>query len=258
MLAVISPAKKLKFETRDPLIASSKPDFLSDTWQLAAITRKLTRADLRQMMKISDNLADLNYQRFQDFKKTPDITQTKQAVMAFAGDTYTGLDAESLDQDDLAFAQDHLRILSGLYGLLKPLDEIQPYRLEMGRKLHTKRGETLYAFWGDRIAKAIDQQLESHKHGVVINLASNEYFKAVDKKALRAPVINPVFKEYKNDQYKIIGLFAKRARGAMARFMIKHRIEAPEDLKDFAQDGYKYRPSMTQGNNWVFTRSHHA
>lgn len=254
MLALISPAKKLKFETRDPSLASSQPDFLSDTSQLISVARKLTRADLRAMMKISDNLADLNYQRFQTFSKTPSENDTKQAMMAFAGDTYTGLDAETLDKKDRDFAQDHLRILSGLYGLLKPNDLIQPYRLEMGRKLKTKRGETIYAFWGDRIAKALDAQLAGHKYPVVINLASNEYFKAANTKALKARTINMVFKEQKADQYKIIGLFAKRARGAMARYMIKHRIEDPADLKSFAEDGYLYQPHMSEGNNWVFTR----
>ncbi len=254
MLAIISPAKKLKFETRDPTLASSEPDFLKDTQQLISVARKLSRADLRAMMKISDNLADLNWQRFQDFAENPDITQTKQAVMAFAGDTYTGLDAESLDPEDIDFAQNHLRILSGLYGLLKPLDEIQPYRLEMGRKLKTKRGETLYAFWGDRIARALDQQLEGHRHKVVINLASNEYFRAVDKKALKAPVFNMIFKENKSGQYKIIGLFAKRARGAMARYMIKNRIEDPLDLLAFDEDGYEYREDMSDANNHVFVR----
>ncbi len=255
MLAIISPAKKLKFETRDPALPSSEPDFLKDTDQLISVARKLTRADLRAMMKISDNLADLNYQRFQDFKKSPDLTRTKQAVMAFAGDTYTGLDAETLNKEDLSFAQDHLRILSGLYGLLKPLDEIQPYRLEMGRKLKTSRGETLYAFWGDLIAKTIDQQLKSHKHPAVINLASNEYFKAAGPKILQSSLINPIFKENKNGQYKVIGLFAKRARGAMARYMIKNRLSDPQDLKKFAEDGYRYQAELSEGNNWVFTRS---
>lgn len=255
MLAIISPAKKLKFETRDTSLPSSEPGFLKETDQLISVARKLTRADLRAMMKISDNLADLNYQRFQDFKKNPDITQTKQAVMAFAGDTYTGLDAETFDKEDLAFAQKHLRILSGLYGLLKPLDEIQPYRLEMGRKLKTKRGETLYAFWGDLIARSIDQQLKSHKHPVVINLASNEYFKAAGPKTLQSDIINPIFKENKSGQYKIIGLFAKRARGAMARFMIENRLSDPQDLKGFTKGGYRYKADMSEGNNWVFTRS---
>lgn len=254
MLAIISPAKKLKFETRDPALASSEPDFSGDTNQLITVARKLSRADLRQMMKISDNLADLNYQRFQTFSKTPTENETKQAIMAFAGDTYTGLDADSLDKNDLAFAQDNLRILSGLYGLLKPNDLIQPYRLEMGRKLKTKRGETIYAFWGDRIAKALDKQLASHRHPVVINLASNEYFKAAKTKALKAKVINMVFKEKKDDQYKIIGLFAKRARGAMARYLITNRIEDPQKLKSFAKDGYKHQPKMSDDTNWVFTR----
>lgn len=254
MLAIISPAKKLKFETRDLALASSEPDFLGETNQLITVARTLTRADLRHMMKISDNLADLNYQRFQSFSKTPSETETKQAVMAFAGDTYTGLDANNFDKKDLTFAQGHLRILSGLYGLLKPLDLIQPYRLEMGRKLKTKRGETLYAFWGDRISNALDEQLAGHKHPVVINLASNEYFKVAKTKALQARIINMIFKEKKADQYKIIGLFAKRARGMMARYMIKNRIEDPQNFKSFSQDGYTYQPSMSEGNNWVFTR----
>ena len=227
---------------------------MGDTNQLIAVARKLTRADLRQMMKISDKLADLNYQRFQTFSKTPAEHETKQAIMAFAGDTYTGLEADSLDKKDLAFAQNNLRILSGLYGLLKPNDLIQPYRLEMGRKLKTKRGETIYAFWGDRIAKALDQQLAGHKHPVVINLASNEYFKVAKTKALKAQVINMVFKEKKDDDYKIIGLFAKRARGAMARYMIQHQFENPKDLKEFSADGYKHRPEMSNDVDWVFTR----
>ncbi len=254
MLAIISPAKKLKFETRDPSLASSQPVFPKDTNELIKVARKLTRADLRQMMKISDKLADLNYQRFQTFSKTPTENDTKQAVMAFAGDTYTGLDAPTLDQQDLAFAQDNLLILSGLYGLLKPHDLIQPYRLEMGRKLKTKRGETIYAFWGDRIAAQLDQQLAGHKYPVIINLASNEYFKAAKTKALKARVINMVFKEKKADDYKIIGLFAKRARGAMARYMIKHRIERPDDLKNFSEDGYQHQPAMSDDDHWVFTR----
>ena len=254
MLAIISPAKKLKFETRDPSLDSSQPVFPKDTDQLISVARKLTRADLRQMMKISDNLADLNFQRFQTFSKSPNENETKQAVMAFAGDTYTGLEADTLTKKDLAFAQNNLLILSGLYGLLKPHDLIQPYRLEMGRKLKTKRGETIYAFWGDRIAKQLDHQLEGHKQPIIINLASNEYFKAAKTKALKARVINMVFKEQKGDEFKIIGLFAKRARGAMARYMIQNRIENPEKLKAFAQNGYKHRPAMSNDDHWVFTR----
>ncbi len=254
MLAIISPAKKLKFETRDSALVASQPVFPKDTNQLIAVARKLTRADLRQMMKISDKLADLNYQRFQTFRKSPNENETKQAVMAFAGDTYTGLEAETLSKKDLVFAQNNLLILSGLYGLLKPHDLIQPYRLEMGRKLKTKRGETIYAFWGDRIAKQLDKQLKGHKHPIIINLASNEYFKAAKTKALKSRVINMVFKEQKGDDLKIIGLFAKRARGAMARYMIQHRIERPDDLKKFAQDGYRHRPAMSDDDHWVFTR----
>ena len=254
MLALISPAKKLTFDTRDPSQKSTDPIFLKDTLELSKVTSKLSRADLRQMMKISDKLADLNYQRFQNFKENPIEGETKQAILAFAGDTYTGLDAPTLVSNDLKFAQDHLRILSGFYGLLRPLDMIQPYRLEMGRKLRTKRGETLYEFWGDKLANAIDEQLKGHKKATVINLASNEYFKAISGKTLKAPIINMIFKEEKAGQYKVIGLFAKRARGAMARYMIKNRIETPEDLKSFVKDGYTYQPSMSNDRDWVFTR----
>lgn len=254
MLAVVSPAKKLNFS--QPAIAHgrSTPVFLKQADELAKVAKKLTRADLRQLMHLSENLADLNYDRFQRFTPSPAEEATKQAALAFAGDTYAGLDAASLDQNDMAFAQNNFRILSGLYGLLRPLDAIQPYRLEMGRKLKTRRGETIYAFWGDRIANQLDKQLVGHKHPVVINLASNEYIKAASTKALKARVINMVFKEQKGDDYKIIGLFAKQARGAMARYMIQHRIEDPEKLKSFAEDGYKHRPALSDDDNWVFTR----
>ncbi len=254
MLAVISPAKKLQFDPRDDSPAATTPRFLDEANALARIAKKLSRADLRQMMKISDKLADLNYRRFQDFQESPDPEHSKQAVLAFAGDTYTGLDAASLTADDLAFAQDHLRILSGLYGLLRPLDAIQPYRLEMGRKLKTPRGNTLYDYWGDRIAEALDADVASHKVPAIINLASQEYFRAVRTDRLKSPVIHMVFKERKGGVEKVIGLFAKRARGTMARWMITNRLEDPEGLKAFAEDGYRYQADASSDSEWVFVR----
>ncbi len=254
MLCVVSPAKKLDFSRPAIALESSTPLFKTRANQLAQLAKKLTRSDLRQLMKLSENLADLNYDRFQRFSPSPLPDATKQAALAFAGDTYTGLDAATLDEDDLAFAQNNFRILSGLYGLLSPLDAIQPYRLEMGRRLKNPDGEDLYDFWGSDVAKALDQQLADHKSQTVINLASNEYFKVIDRKTLKADVLNMVFKEDRDGELKIISFFAKKARGAMARYMIKNRIEDTQDLKGFAADGYIYQPALSNDTDWVFTR----
>ena len=254
MLAVVSPAKKLNFDTPTIDIDSTAPVFNKQSNELAAVAKKLSRSDLSKMMKISDKLADLNYHRFQDFRKKPTDDQTKQAALAFAGDTYTGLDAQSFDIDDLTFAQSNFRILSGLYGLLSPLDSIQPYRLEMGRKLKTTAGETLYAYWGNKVSKLLDQQLTDHKSKTVVNLASQEYFKVVDQSALNARVLNIIFKEQRGNDLKIVSFLAKKARGSMARFIIKNRILGTQALKDFTTGGYEYQPSLSDDNNWTFTR----
>jgi len=254
MLAVVSPAKKLNFTQPIIEIERSQPLFHNQADELATVAKKLTRADLRQLMQLSDKLADLNYDRFQRYTSPPAGEVTRQAALAFAGDTYTGLDAASLDEQDLAFAQDNFRILSGLYGLLRPLDAIQPYRLEMGRKLTNPKGEDLYDFWGASIANALDDQLSDHKSKTVINLASNEYFKAVDRTALKADVLNMVFKEERDGILKIVSFFAKKARGAMARHIIQNRLETPQGLKDFTADGYCYQPSLSTETDWVFTR----
>jgi len=254
MLAVVSPAKKLDFSRPSIAVESSIPVFKKHADELAKVAKKLTRADLRQLMKISENLADLNYDRFQRYTPTPPQDATKQAALAFAGDTYTGLDAATLSENDLEFAQDNFRILSGLYGLLRPLDAIQAYRLEMGRRLKNPRGEDLYDFWGSDVAHALDQQLADHKTKTVINLASNEYFKVIDREALKANVLNMVFKEERDGELKIISFFAKKARGAMARHVIKNRIESPESLKEFTTGGYAYQPALSSYSDWVFTR----
>ena len=259
MLALVSPAKKLDFSTLDRPLAHTEPAFADDTGKLVKAARRLGRGKLQRLMKLSDSLGELNYRRFRDFaaEATPD--NAKQAALAFAGDTYAGLDAASLDADDLAYAQNHLRILSGLYGLLRPLDLIQPYRLEMGSRLGTRRGADLYGFWGDKLARAIDSLVADHPSPVVVNLASSEYFKAVGTKSpgaksLRARVVTPVFKEEKNGMAKVIGFVAKRARGAMARHMITNRIETPDELKSFTGGGYRYRDKLSDGDTWVFTR----
>lgn len=254
MLAVVSPAKKLDFSEPAVPLPHSQPGFLDDTRELVDVAKGLSRSQLKSLMQLSDKLADLNFERFKAFDPAAEPVGAKQAVLAFSGDTYTGLDANSLNADDLAWAQDHLRILSGLYGVLKPLDLIQPYRLEMGRKLTNPRGEDLYAFWDEKLAHALDGAVDGHAAPVVVNLASNEYFKAAKPKAMQARVITPVFKEVAAGQAKVIGLFAKRARGMMARYIITNRIEDPQDLKAFTDGGYAYQAALSSDDEWVFTR----
>jgi hypothetical protein len=249
MLVVISPAKKLDMEPM-PGVTPSVPDFATDTASLVRTARNLPIKALEQLMDISRPLAKLNAERFRDF----DAQDQKPAAMAFAGDTYQGLEAATLDADELAWAQDHLRILSGLYGLLRPLDAIRPYRLEMGSRLKTRRGKSLYDFWGAKIAKALNAQAEAIGADVLVNCASQEYFGAVDRKALKLRVITPVFLEERNGQAKTVSFFAKKARGAMARFIVQNRLVDPEVIKEFESGGYRWCPEMTSGDTWVFRR----
>ncbi|MEH6546929.1 MAG: peroxide stress protein YaaA [Sneathiella sp.] len=254
MLAVISPAKKLDFDRTDVPESFTQSEFLGQTKKLMVRGRKLSVADLKGLMKISDDLGELNRQRFKAMKLpfTPD--NAKQAAYAFNGDTYAGLQASTFDDADLSYAQDHLRILSGLYGLVRPLDLIQPYRLEMGIKLDTDRGKDLYQFWGDRLSRKLSNLLKEHESPLLINLASTEYFKAVQRKSLKADVLTPVFKEIKGNEAKIIGFSAKCARGMMARYMIANRIDQPDGLKDFSEEGYSFQPGLSSGSKYVFTR----
>lgn len=254
MLAVISPAKKLDFETEPHSPEHTQPEFLDQAGILVARARRLSRAELGRTMKLSDRLADLNYRRFQDFSTPFTLANAKQAALVFNGDTYIGLDAQTLESGDLAFAQDHLRILSGLYGLLRPLDLIQPYRLEMGARFRPPHGENLYGFWDGQLTKAINEATAKQADRSVINLASVEYFKAVHEEDLDGPVITPVFKEVKSGVAKVLSLFAKRARGAMARYIIKNRLEDPEQLKSFEGGGYAFRSDLSNAKAWVFTR----
>ena len=250
---VISPAKSLDFTPPDPDVPATAPAMTGDIAELAKVTRKLTKAHLKRLMDISDNLALLNYERFQAFD--PESEDGVQAAMAFDGDVYDGLQARTLDKAGLAFAQQRLRILSGLYGLLRPLDVIQPYRLEMGTRLKTRRGASLYDFWGSRIAKALDEAAEGAGEPVLVNLASQEYFGAVDRKALKLPVVNCHFKEIKGEEpAKLISFYAKKARGMMARFAIDNRIDRAEDLKNFAAAGYRLDAASSTAEDWVFIR----
>ena len=254
MLAVISPAKKLDFETEPRSAEHTLPEFLDQSEILVGCARRLSRAELGRTMKLSDKLADLNYRRFRDYATPFTLANAKQAALVFSGDTYIGLDAQTLDDADMVFAQDHLRILSGLYGLLRPLDLIQPYRLEMGARFHPPRGGNLYGFWNGRLTDAINKATAGQTDPCVINLASVEYFKAVHADKLDAPVITPVFKEVKSGVAKVLGMFAKRARGAMARYIIKNRIEDSEQLKSFTDGGYRYQTDLSDETNWVFSR----
>lgn len=254
MLAVISPAKKLDFDTEIDPPALTRPALRDRARELADVARGLTRQDLRRLMGISETLADLNYRRFQDFAPDETTCNARPAALAFAGDTYQGLDAGSLTGADLAYAQDHLRILSGLYGVLRPLDLIQPYRLEMGTKLAAGGAADLYGFWAERIARELDGVLHDHDSPVLVNLASNEYFKAVSRRALKAPVLTCVFKEWRDGRARVISFLAKKARGAMARYIVTGRVDRPDGLKDFAWEGYRFEPEASDGATFVFIR----
>ncbi len=252
MLTVISPAKSL--DLSPVTIPATEPVWQADAIRLAKTARGLTLRDLRGLMDISDDLARLNRDRFRAFADNPAPDQVKPAILAFNGDTYQGFDAKTLDPADLAYAQDHLRILSGLYGLLRPLDAIQPYRLEMGSRLKTRRGTSLYDYWGDQIAKALNQQAATIGTDILINCASQEYFGAADRKAVKLRVITPVFMEVKGNTPAIVSFFAKRARGAMARFITQNRLTDPAAIKDFTSGGYTYAPDHSGGDRWVFLR----
>lgn len=256
MLTVISPAKRLDEEPR-ALPAGQEPTqpvFAADAAKLAKIARGLSVADLRKLMAISEPLAKLNAERFAAFSAKPDSAAVKPAALCFDGDTYAGLEARTLDGDALRWAQDRLRILSGLYGLLRPLDLIQPYRLEMGSKLTNPKGADLYAWWGSRIARALNATATEAATDVLINCASQEYFGAVDLKALKLRVITPVFLEGRGEDAKVISFFAKKARGAMARYIAEHRLTNPDDLRSFDTGGYAFAPNRSSVDRLVFLR----
>lgn len=254
MLVVLSPAKTLDYETPPTTTKSTLPEFLPRSNELVADARQLAPDDIRELMGISANLAELNHQRFMDWGEPFNRENAKQSILAFKGDVYTGLEAETLSRAELDFAQKHLRILSGLYGVLRPLDLMQPYRLEMGLKFANSGGNNLYEFWGDDITEHLNAQLKKLGASVLVNLASNEYFKSVKVKQLNAEIITPQFKEYKNGKYKIISFFAKKARGQMARYIIDKQLDDVRGLKKFKVDGYKYNAAESSAREWVFTR----
>jgi uncharacterized protein len=252
MLVVISPAKRLDWAERD--VVATEPDYQDDAIRLVKTARNLTLADLQKLMDISPDLARLNRDRFKAFEPEPTSDVTRPAALAFAGDTYQGLEAASLDADEMAWAQEHLRILSGLYGLLRPLDLIQAYRLEMGSKLKTRRGKSLYDYWRDELSKGLNAQAAEIGTDVLVNCASQEYFGAVAPKALKLRVVTPVFMEDKGAAPKIVSFFAKKARGAMARYIVQNRLTDAEALKDFDIGGYEYRADLSERNKPVFVR----
>ncbi len=256
MLTVLSPAKTLDYETPPHTKKATQPLFPERAAALVEDARKLSPDAISTLMGVSDKIASLNHERFMNWTPSFSLDNAKQAVLAFKGDVYTGLDADSLTAKDLTFAQRHLRILSGLYGLLRPLDLMQPYRLEMGLKFSNQGGANLYEFWGDELTQVLDQHIAQSGSKVLVNLASNEYFKSVKPKHLDAEVITPVFKDLKNGQYKMISFFAKKARGLMARHIITEGLNSPEGMKDFNSEGYYFSAEQSDARQWVFLRDH--
>lgn len=254
MLVIISPAKTLDYESPLATERFTQPELLDQSQKLIKICRKLTPAQISGLMHISDKLAGLNAARFGEWQ--PDFTpdNARQALLAFKGDVYTGLQAQDFSEENFDFAQQHLRMLSGLYGVLRPLDLMMPYRLEMGIKLENPQGKDLYSFWGDRITEKLNQALEQQGDDVVVNLASDEYFKSVKPAKLRGSLIKPVFLDEKNGKYKVISFYAKKARGLMSRFIIKNRLSRSEQLVDFNLEGYAFDEAASVGNELVFKR----
>jgi cytoplasmic iron level regulating protein YaaA (DUF328/UPF0246 family) len=255
MLTIISPAKKLDYSQPSEAQTFTQPLLLEHSEQLLKDLRLLSPEDICSLMGLSDKLGALNYERFQEWQTPFSTDNAKQAILAFKGDVYQGLDADNMSADELSWAQDNLRILSGLYGLLRPLDLMQPYRLEMGTKFANQRGANLYQFWGDIITAQLNKLFPTSAKSVLVNLASNEYFKSVQPKNINAEIITPVFMDQKGDKYKIISFFAKRARGLMSAFIIKNKITDAEQLKTFNVDGYSFNSAMSEGNKWVFCRA---
>ncbi len=258
MILVISPAKALDYETPPTTAIFTQPDFLDQSAELIEVLRDKTPAEIADLMSLSDPLATLNVARYASWSQPFAPDNAKQAVLAFNGDVYEGLDARSLDEADLAWAQDHLRILSGLYGVLRPLDLMQAYRLEMGTRLDNPRGKNLYEFWGERITDELNRLLadedEAGRERVLLNLASDEYFKSVKPKKLKGRIVTPVFEDWKGGRYKIISFYAKRARGLMSRYVIRNRIDEVDALRGFDAEGYAFAAEASDADTLVFRR----
>ena len=254
MLIIISPAKTLDITSEITTKISSEPEFLKQTEQLISVLKKKSAKAISKLMNISHNLGQLNYERFQQWDGA-NAKDSRQAVFMFNGDVYTGLKINEFSEDGLLYTQNHLRILSGLYGILKPLDTIQPYRLEMGSKLTVGRKKNLYEFWGKQLTDSLNDSISTQGDDVLINLASNEYFNVIDKSKLKAKIITPVFKDFSNGEYKVISFFAKKARGMMSRFILQNRVYEVEQLKLFEEDGYFYNDKLSKNGQLLFTRN---
>jgi len=254
MLILISPAKSLDYDRLAPTAKATEPEFMDQSQLLVQRLRDLSPPDLAALMGISAKLADLNFGRYLNWQPQASRENASQALFAFTGDVYQGLDARTLDPVQIDYAQDHLRILSGLYGVLRPLDLMQPYRLEMGTCMDTGRGDSLYAFWGDRITENLNHQMQVLDTDTLLNLASNEYFGSVRPEKIDGRIISPLFKDSKNGQYKVISFFAKKARGYMARWVIQNRVESPAQLRDFSEQGYRYSAADSTDDAPVFLR----
>lgn len=257
MLTLISSAKTLDFTGPLPTQQHSQPEFIHQADTLVKLCRNLTPTQISSLMSISDKLAKLNANRYAQWQKKADLNNARQAIFAFKGEIYHGLHPEDFTQKDIDFAQQHLRILSGLYGILRPLDLIQPYRLEMSTKLQNKQGKDLYAFWQDDITQSIDAILEKQSHPILIDLAFDDYFKAIIQKQLKAKLVKPIFLDKKNDNYRVINVYAKKARGLMCRYIIKQQVTSIEQLVNFDMDGYKFCRQDSDDEQLIFKRDHH-
>ena len=253
MLIILSPAKKQKFSSCS-FKEQKLPNFTAETQELINHLREYSQEEIQKLMEISPELAALNEQRFKDFDITYDTNSKSPAILAFQGDAYRSLQAQDFNESEQEFCQNHLAIISGLYGLLNPYDLIQPYRLEMKTKIKTEKANNLYEFWGNKISKALEEKMENHKNKIIINLASDEYAKAIQKNTLKSPIIKIDFKEHKNDKYQTIGIHAKKARGAMTRYIIKNKLNECEQITEFNCDNYKFNHKMSTENNYIFTR----
>lgn len=258
MLALISPAKTLDYESALPTDQHTLPRLLAHSQQLIDVSRKLSASEIANLMSVSEKIAQLNVARFRDWHPEFNFSNARQAIFAFKGDVYTGLDAYDLSTQDLKFAQSHLRMLSGLYGLLRPLDLMMPYRLEMGTKLANARGHNLYEFWGDQITQLVNADLAQANSELLVNLASDEYYKSVKESKVKAEIIKPVFLDQKNGKYKVISFYAKKARGLMARYIIQNKMNSAEDLKSFNTDGYYFDAASSIKGELVFKRDEQA
>jgi cytoplasmic iron level regulating protein YaaA (DUF328/UPF0246 family) len=254
MLAVLSPAKTLDYESKLATKKHTLPEFAADSAELIDTLQSFAPQDISNLMNISDQLAQLNHRRYAEWQPSFDVPAARPAILAFKGDVYMGLQAQTMSERDFTFAQKHLRILSGLHGVLRPLDRIRPYRLEMGTSLKTSRGKNLYEFWGSKVTCALNHDTEQGNHKYLINLASQEYFGVIDPAAIQARIINIHFKEHRAGKYRFLSFFAKKARGSMARYMIDHRVKSLRALKAFDYDGYAYNESLSDRDDWVFTR----